>query len=37
MMTFLIVYGGITLFAAIITLLDLLGRRRQRTHKRSAS
>ena len=39
MMTFVIIYGGITLFVGVIVLLDWLGRRqdrRRQTHHRSA-
>ena len=30
MMTFVVLYGGIALFASVIVLLDYLGRRQQR-------
>jgi hypothetical protein len=30
MMTFIVLYGGIALFASVIVLLDYLGRRQQR-------
>jgi hypothetical protein len=34
MMTFVVLYGGIALFASVIVLLDYLGRRQQRKVRR---
>lgn len=36
MMTFVVLYGGITLFASVIVLLDYLGRRQLRRTRRTS-
>lgn len=36
MMTFVVLYGGIALFASVIVLLDYFGRRQQRKGQRTA-
>ena len=35
MMTFVVLYGGIALFASVVILLDYFGRRQQRTTQRT--
>jgi len=36
MMTFIVLYGGIALFASVIVFLDYLGRRQQRKARKTA-
>ena len=36
MMTFVVLYGGIALFASVIVLLDYFGRRQQRKARKTA-
>jgi hypothetical protein len=35
MMTFIVLYGGIALFASVIVFLDYLGRRQQRKARKT--